>query len=441
MSPRPFPAAPDAAPAARGAAHRWRVLSVGVLANVAFSAAATGIPTTAIWLRGAYRLDNGALGLVLGALGLGAALFELPWGIAADRWGDRRVLLTGLAAMTALLVAMALLVVPRGASIPPLAPLAAAMALVGLTGGSVNGASGRAVMRWFGDHERGLAMSIRQTAVPLGGGLGAALLPPLASTAGFAAVYGALAAAGAVAAALTWRWLHEPGDDAVATTGSAGAGGTVGTAGAGGPLRDPVIGRFVLGIGLLCVPQSAILAFATVFLHDFAGFGAVPIGVVMVTIQLGAMILRVWSGRATDRLGNRRAYVRGVTRLAAGLFVLLALATLAAASRPSGTSFAVVAVLLVAAGIGVSAWHGVGYTELATLAGAARAGTALGMANTMVYTGFFVTPLAIPALLARGSWGLVWFIAAAVALLAYPCFPRPPRELAAPLRQRAGRGA
>ena len=48
-------------------------------------------------------------------------------------------------------------------------------------------------MRWFGERERERpAMSIRQTAVPLGGGIGAALLPSLASHLGFAAVFGAL---------------------------------------------------------------------------------------------------------------------------------------------------------------------------------------------------------------------------------------------------------
>ena len=52
-------------------------------------------------------------------------------------------------------------------------------------------------------------MSIRQTAVPLGGGIGAALLPSLASHLGFAAVFGALMLC-AGSAALTWRWLHEP---------------------------------------------------------------------------------------------------------------------------------------------------------------------------------------------------------------------------------------
>ncbi|HDR9112813.1 TPA: MFS transporter, partial [Burkholderia territorii] len=178
--------------AVRGPAHRWRVLAAGVAANMSFSAAAAGIPTTAVWMRSAYHLDNGALALVLGALGFGVALSELPWGIAADRFGDRRVLLTGLVATAAMLALMVATIVPNAHAVPPLMRVVAAMCCVGLLGGSVNGSSGRAVMRWFGERERGLAMSIRQTAVPLGGGVGAALLPSLASHAGFAAVYGAL---------------------------------------------------------------------------------------------------------------------------------------------------------------------------------------------------------------------------------------------------------
>ena len=57
----------------------------------------------------------------------------------------------------------------------------------------MNAASGRAVMAWFGPGERGLAMSIRQTAVPLGGLLGACVLPSLARQQGFSLVFGLLA--------------------------------------------------------------------------------------------------------------------------------------------------------------------------------------------------------------------------------------------------------
>ncbi len=48
------------------------------------------------------------VGAALGVLGLGVALFELPWGLLADRWGDRPVLLAGLGATAAALAWMSL---------------------------------------------------------------------------------------------------------------------------------------------------------------------------------------------------------------------------------------------------------------------------------------------------------------------------------------------
>lgn len=405
-----------------GTSHRWKVLGVGVAANVSFSAAAAGIPTTAVWLRADYHLGNAALGLALGAMGLGVALSELPWGVATDRWGDRPILLTGLAATAAALLAMMLFVVPSAASVPGLIGLVLAMCVVGLLGGSVNGSSGRAVMRWFQEGERGLAMSIRQTAVPLGGGLGALILPWLASTGGFRSVYGVLAAMCAVSGGLAWRWLHEPPETSVSAPAL-----RIPAAATVSPLRDRMIWRVVLGIGMLCIPQFAVLTFATVFLHDFGHIGIAGITATMVAVQLGAMIMRVWSGRFTDKRGNRRAYLRGSTLVAVASFVVLA----AAVGSGYRLSEALLISIIAFAGICVSAWHGVAYTELATLAGKERAGTALGMVNTAVYFGFFLTPLCIPHLLAMGSWGIVWLVTAGCALFAYPLFPKQEKSLQA----------
>ena len=395
---------------ALGGGHRWKVLGVGVAANASFSAALAGIPTTAVWLRSGYHLSNGQLGLVLGALGLGAALSELPWGVLTDRWGDRPVLLTGLLSTAAVLVAMSLFVLPSAAT---LGWLVMSMCVLGLLGGSVNGSSGRAVMSWFAEGERGLAMSIRQTAVPLGGGIGAALLPWLASSHGFAAVFGALAAMCAASGAFAWRWLHEPPNPTHRAARSDAA----------APMKNAQVWRVVLGIGILCVPQFAVLTFATVFMHDAGHFGVTAISATMGTLQLGAMAMRVWSGRHTDRRGNRRAYLRASVIVASASFVALAVATACGVAHVP----ALLAAMLVFAGVCVSAWHGVAYTELATLAGTARAGTALGMTNTAVYAGFFVTPLVIPHVLAAGSWAIVWLAAGGCASIAWLLFPKPAR--------------
>ena len=392
---------------------------MGVAANASFSAAANGMPTTAIWLRSGYHLSNTQLGVALGAMGLGVALTELPWGMATDRWGDRPVLLTGLLGTMLALLALLLWITPADGSVPPLWALSAGLALVGVLGGSVNGASGRAVMRWFGAGERGFAMSIRQTAVPLGGGLGALILPSLASRHGFMPVFGALALVCGLSAFLTWRWMHEPHFSAEAATAPQNASKRLLQGKPRSPLKNRRVWRMVAAIGLLCVPQFAVLSYATVFLHDDGHLGLAEITAVMVALQAGAMIMRIWSGRHTDRRANRPAYLRGSALVALAAFMLLGLA--AACDAPGWLLMAGV----VAAGIAVSAWHGVAYTELATEAGGASAGTALGMANTAVYVGLFLTPVTLPHVLAASSWAVVWWLAGLVALAARPLFPKP----------------
>lgn len=404
--------------------HRWKVLGVGVAANASFSAAFSGIPTTAVFMRSAYHLGNAELGIALGLLGLGIAISELPWGLLTDRWGDRTVLLAGLGLTALALLVMACFVAPVHGSVPPLAWLAAGMLSVGLLGGSVNGSSGRAVMGWFREGERGLAMSIRQTAVPLGGGIGALVLPSVAAHAGFAAVYGVLAAACALTVVLTWRWVYEaPSSEVAATAGSSAQGGP-------GPLRDVMLWRMALAIGLLCVPQGAVVAFATVFLRDFAQADVLTLSLTMAAVQGGAAIMRVWSGRWTDRHGNRRAYLLACARLSAALFAVLA--GVAWVTQAFSVDPVVMRVVLVAAivagGICVSAWHGVGYTELATMAGAQRAGTALGLGNTGAFAALGMTSLSLPHVLAWSSWPVVWLAAAGSALVAWRMLPAAPRS-------------
>ena len=396
--------------------HRWKVLAAGVSANAAFAAAFSGIPMTAVLMRSGYHLDNAMLGFVLGLMGLGIAISEVPWGLLTDRWGDRPVLLTGLGSTAAALFAMALHGAPASGHVPGLGWLGAGLLLVGVFGGSVNSASGRAVMRWFAEGERGLAMSLRQTAVPLGGGVGALALPAVALHFGFAAMYSLLAVLCLLGALLAVAWVHEP----PVGTGMQQSANAPSLAHRE-PLKDARVWRLVAGIGLLCAPQFAVLSFGTVFLHDFVGTGLVTISAVMTTVQAGAMVTRVWSGRWTDRRKNRPAYLRTCGVLAVLLFAALGVAALAGEGARAGSPIrGVLIVLLLVSGVCVSAWHGVAYTELATLSGAARTGTALGMANTVVFVACFLTPLSIPHLLSVQGWPLVWLAASGCALLAVP---------------------
>lgn len=396
--------------------HRWNVLGVGVAANASFSSVIGGLPATAVYMRATYQLDNAELGLVLGVLGLGIALSEIPWGLLTDRWGDRPVLLTGLLTSGIALLILAILAFYA----PTVGLLAAGLFTVGLLGSSVNGASGRAIMAWFKEGERGLAMSIRQTAVPGGYALGAMVLPYLAHTYGFIEVFTASALFCLVAALFAWLWLYEPDF-------SSSAAKKQRLESRNSPLKDPRIWRIVLAIALLCAPQFAILTYAAVFFHDVGNIDITLVSATLAVIQIGAIVSRIWSGRWTDKNKNRRRYLKACAWLSTLTFLLLS-ATVAAASfygiSQTPLASALTIGVMIIAGISVSAWHGVAYTELATLAGASRTGTALAMGNTCVFVALFATPIAVSALMTHFSWGLVWLAAALCALLAAGLFPR-----------------
>src|SRR5450830_1227229 len=143
-------------------------------------------------------------------------------------------------------------------------------------------------------------------------------------------------------------------------------------------LRDIKVWRVAMAIGILCFPQVSVLTFATIFLHDVGHAGLALISATMAAIQIGAAVMRVGSGRWTDRHGNRRSYLRTCSALSVALFIALAaLAALAAQLWPVAWPqwlSAMFVLTLTACGICASAWHGVAYTELATLAGARQVG-------------------------------------------------------------------
>jgi sugar phosphate permease len=175
------------------------VLAAGTAAQASFSAVLIGLPVLAPALRERYDLSLSEVGIAFSSIWAGPILTLLPWGLLADRLGERVVLASGLA-ISGVLVAAA-----GWASSFWL--LVALLALAGGMGASVNAASGRAVMQWFSAEQRGLALGLRQTAIPIGGAMAAVALPLVNAAGGLKASFvflGAvcLASAGVAAVAI-----------------------------------------------------------------------------------------------------------------------------------------------------------------------------------------------------------------------------------------------
>jgi sugar phosphate permease len=365
-------------------AYRWVILAAGTLAQASFSTASVGLPALAPEIRSHYRLSLSETGLVLAAIGIGMLFTLLPWGLVADRFDERWVIAAGLVGAGAALVG--------ATGTGGLGSLVGALIAAGALGASVNAASGRAIMAWFPSGELGLALGIRQTAIPIGGALGAGLLPVLASAGGTRAAFLFLAgscATGAVMAAVFVRGgsRTEPELEDVA-----------------GPLRDPRMWLLGAGTGLYLVAQIGITAFVVLFLHEQRHLSTHAAAAVLVAINVLAIAARIGSGRISDRLGSRLGPLRAIG-------VALAVFTGAVAASIDAPLWLLIP-LFVVAGVLSMAWNGLAYAAAAETAGAAKTGAALGFQQTLLGIVVAAAPPAVAAI-ATHSWRAAFLFAAA----------------------------
>jgi sugar phosphate permease len=331
-------------------------------------------------LREEYGLSLAQVGVVLAAEWLGALLTLLPWGLLADRVGERRVLASGLAACGVFLV--------LAGRVESFAPLFALLFLAGAAGASVNAASGRAVMGWFGAAERGFALGIRQTAIPVGGVFGALVLPALSVEGAFAAL-GVFCLAGAVVGALVVREPPAPPPSTEAEL--------------GWTLRDGRLWRLCGGSAFYLTAQIAVMSFVVLYLHDERGLGKREAAAVLAAVQVGAAVLRIAAGRWSDVLRSRVVPLRRIG-LAVAASVGLATALLDA-------PLALLVPAFVVGGALSMAWNGLSFAAAAELAGRARSGAAIGVQQSTLSAFGVVIPIAFAAL-ASGSWHLAYALAA-----------------------------
>jgi sugar phosphate permease len=372
---------------ATGDRYRWVVLAAGTFAQATFAAVSSGLPALAPALRSHYRLSLGETGVALGAVGIGMLPTLLPWGLLADRIGERAVIVVGLVGGSAALAGTA--------ETTSYTWLVVLLVAAGALGASVNAASGRAVMGWFAAAERGLALGIRQTAIPIGGAAAAASLPWLASSGGTRLAFFALAGGGAAGAVVA----------AVAMRDSPRRVHPTAPADLRPPLKDRRMWLLGGGSGLYLVAQTALTSFVVLFLHEHRGLSSHAAAGVLAGINVLGIGARVAAGRWSDRLQARVAPIRAIGVGLTAAVVLVAVL--------DDAPLAVLVPALVVAGVLALAWNGLSFTAAAETAGAARSGAALGFQQTLLGVTVAGVPPAFAALVSAASWRVA-FAAAAV---------------------------
>nr|WP_090281408.1 MFS transporter [Mycolicibacterium komanii]CRL77713.1 sugar phosphate permease [Mycolicibacterium komanii] len=339
-------------------ARRWSMLAVALAAttsaNVFINGAAFLIPT----LHTERGLDLAAAGLLSGMPSLGLVITLIAWGYVVDRVGERIVLTVGSVLISAAAFAAAFS--------ESLVAVGAFLLLGGMAAASSNSASGRLVVGWFPVEQRGLAMGIRQTATPLGVGLGALVIPRLAQSHG---VSGALLFPALVCAVSALVCLVAVIDPPRPPRSEAPV----------EHLANPYKGSSVLWrihavSVLLVVPQAVVWTFTLVWLMTERGWSAGSAGVIVMVAQLLGAGGRIAAGHWSDRLGQRLRPIRTIAGAAALSMGVLALLDFL-------ESPVAVAAMVIASVITVSD-NGLAFTAIAEIAGPFWSGRALGTQNT-----------------------------------------------------------
>ena len=371
-------------------------LGATLFANVFINGTAFLIPT----LHRDMGMDLAQAGLLSAMPKFGMVFTLIPWGYLVDRLGERFVLWSG-SALTAAASTLA-------AFSHSLLLMAVFFLLGGMAAASSNSASGRLVVGWFPPEQRGLAMGIRQTAQPLGVGLGALVIPGLAAAHGVGPAMFFPAAVCAVAAVVCLLAVTDPPRPDRSEAPAA-------------DLANPYRGSSTLWrihavSVLLVVPQALVWTFTLVWLIAARGWSPQSAGVLVMVAQLLGALGRIGAGRWSDRVGSRLQPIRVIAGVAAATMALLALTDF----LDSAWS---VAVMIVASMVTVSD-NGLAFTAIAEIAGPFWSGRALGMQNTVQLMTTGLTPPVFGSLIDAAGYPPAFAVCALFPVLAIPLVPK-----------------
>jgi sugar phosphate permease len=234
-------------------------------------------------------------------------------------------------------------------------------------------------MRWFPQHQRGFAMGIRQTGVPIGGMLAAGVAPILALHYGWRSAYLAGGILSFIGALLIVVAYFDPPRKPIA--------GAAAMRSLRDLARDKRLLRLALIFNCQVFTQMAATTYFVLFLHEALNASVVTAGALFVVVNIAAMVARIGWGLLSDQRfqGKRRPV----------LFIIIALtvcSTFCAALVPSHTPLWLVAALSVLFGISAFAWTGILGTLVIEIAGPQSAGSAISLVQVLATPATLLAP-------------------------------------------------
>ena len=378
---------------------RWFFLGLATLSQISATIIRMGVPALMPFIKRDLSLSHTEVGFISSVLNGGAAGAGIPGGLAADRWGERIVIAYGTVAGGILIMGINWA--------PSLTMLFLLFPLIGFATTVSVPAGGRAVAVWFPAKERGTAMGLRQTAIPLAGAIAAMTLPPLALMSGwrFSLAFAGIFAIGMGLVVL--RFYEDPpiSEPRPAINSPAG-------------IKEWLARTDIYGLLVYCSAFSAAQWFYLTYLMLYLTESlhlSIPLAAKLLALGqfCGAGGRMLW-GVISDRFFDGRRKPALVT-----VGILATVTTLSILVLSPQTSFGLVVLVVGLLGFTLQGWNGLTHTLASELGGNRTAGLAVGMTNTAGFLGVIVLVPAFGLLVDRTqSYRPAWLGVAGMIALA-----------------------
>ncbi|MGE7943631.1 MFS transporter [Lysinibacillus xylanilyticus] len=148
--------------------YKWIIVLVATLSQTAATFVTYGIGPIATFYQIEWNLSSLQTGFIVSAVNIGPIFSMIVFGYFMDKKGEKQIIgwgsiLLGLSALLLMLV-------------NNYTVLLFLLVIVGIWYGSAQTGGSTAIVKWFPDKHRGLAIGIRQTGIPIGGALASVIL-------------------------------------------------------------------------------------------------------------------------------------------------------------------------------------------------------------------------------------------------------------------------
>lgn len=392
--------------------YKWVVLIVTTATQTGISFIAMGIGALVPFLEQQLKLTNAQVGLTVSAVNVGMALTAMLFGQLVDRFGEKRVLVTG-----GIMSGLSVIATSFSSSFGILLLL---LVFTGLWAASSTPAGSKAIMTWFPFSMRGFAIGFRQMGVAGGGALAALILPIIALHSNWRHALVVAGVSAVVISTIVWFVYRE----------DAGVPQMPGNAKAPQPqsqqaskvkdiLRNKSLWYASAGATAFVGAQFIVIGYTQLFLHVQAHVSLHWTAYFLVIAQLCGVAGRVLWGVISDRMfkGARKPVMLVIGAIMAAICLIML-------TIGPGTPLWLAGVLFAGFGFSAIGWNGIWVTLISELVGKDQAGTAVGVGMTVLQMGVLVFPLLFGSLIDHFhsysvSWIALFFIVLMGSVLIY----------------------